>query len=164
MFFENSPSPTQAVSKKKTNEPPEVKLFDDKPVVKPVNISEVQFGGSKHTVTATATVAPNTSSAKTAVETYSQAGGEELGESVSYDVEIVCAYVMRGFRPAPNVESISGLFEFSVVCHLMSPDTFYVRVSSQSGVSVHAGHVPTPERWSIDCRISLSEETMKVSV
>ncbi len=153
MFFENLPQP--AATKKKGDEPAEVKLFDDKPVVRPVNISDVQFGGAKPSKEALPQ-AP-----KTVVETYQQAAGEELGESVSYDVEIVSAYVMRGFRPGPNVEAIGGLFEFSVLSNLMSPDTFYVRVSSRSGVSVHAGHVPTPERWSIDCRISLSEETMK---
>jgi hypothetical protein len=53
------------------------------------SVHEVLFEGPK-------TNKPVLSPAKTVVETYQQPGGEELGESVGFDVEIVCAYVMRG--------------------------------------------------------------------
>ena len=69
--------------------------------------------------------------------------------------------VLYGFRPRKTDGNIMGLFEFTVQNKDMSDDTFYVRISSASGVSVHSGHVPSPEKHFIDCKLTLDHEVME---
>ena len=160
MFFENStPAPVHA--KKKASADDEMNIFSSNRAVPPAAVpakpsSDVEFGGPKMVrhVPEKATTPEKKSST---VETFLEE--EEAGEVVSYGVEQICGYIMRAFRPKENVESMSGLFEFTVG-EAGSADTFYVRVSSLSGVSVCAGHVPLPEKRLIDCKISISEEVL----
>lgn len=70
------------------------------------------------------------------------------------------AYVLYGFRPDKG-QNMNGLFQFTIQNKSMSPDTFHVRITSNSGVSIHSGHVPSPETFLVDCRITLSHEVME---
>jgi hypothetical protein len=152
-----SPNPADGEKKKDEEGGINVKIFDEeaKPAAT-VPLAKVEFAGPKIVKEVPKDASPPKKGS--VVETFK--AEEELGENVSYEVEQICAYVMRAFRPGPNVASNNGLFEFSVLHNQMSPDTFYVRVSSQTGVSVHAGHVPSVEKWAIDCKISLTDSVM----
>lgn len=132
-----------------------VMIFDETRARAQTPAKEVEFAGPK-VVKAPENASPPKKGGS--VETFNT--GEEQGESVSYEVEQICAYVMRAFRPGVNGDSNNGLFEFCVQHNQMSPDTFYVRVSGHSGVSVQAGHVPSVEKWAIDCKITLTDEVM----
>lgn len=119
----------------------------------------VQFGGARQ-VRGDPLTPMTTTTTTTKVDTYNALQASETGEAVSYGVEQVMAYVLRGFHPSSS-NAAHGLFEFTINHKMETADVFYVRVSSPSGVSVHSGHVPSPEQWAIDCKLTLTEDVMQ---
>ncbi len=132
-----------------------VSVFEEQSMYSPLaEVDAVQFGGSRAGSGATQSRGANV------VQTYNASLASEVGEMVSYGVEQVMAYVLNGFRPSTD-NATSGLFEFTVQLKDAAPDVFHVRVTSPAGVSVHAGRVPGPEAWAIDCKLTLTEDVMQ---
>lgn len=157
MFFENSkaapPSPVSRRARSAADARGASALFEEihsSPLVLDDGMQQQLFGGAKK-------VEPQQ---QHKVQTYSPTTASEEGETVSYGVEQVMAYVLLGFRPSSS-NAASGLFEFTVQSRDATPDAFHVRVSSPGGVSVHAGRVPGPEAWAVDCRLTLTDAVMQ---